>query len=376
MSRTGFLVIIALIFALAAAGVLVWTNVIDFSGDTEKIVEGKPSLSAAEMRAMNSMKQVAVTGGFAATFSGPESRTWDLAAGHRLERFSLNGGGDIMGRLISSVPLDNERVIDGLYVELPAQFAEIANGRRIEVGVLARGGQANPSSVLSVLYATRQAGNSGWKTLNLSPTFELRKFSFDVPKLPGGYQAQPVIALRGDAGGRGLTVELVGVYATVIIPREFKVDFASHHAEWIVPEGHALSVIKGEGDDVPVGRLVSSRPLSAGETDLGAQGASLLVPLERVQYLNGKKIEIVVRAKSSPSKPSDKLSIVFATQQVGNSGWLAVPLSPEMQTHRLKYSVPAVKEGYKHPALIVVQADESGSGASADIESILINPID
>jgi hypothetical protein len=47
-----------------------------------------------------------------------------------------------------------------------------------------------------------------------------------------------------------------------------------------------------------------------------------------------------------------------------------------MQTHRLKYSVPAVKEGYKHPALIVVQADESGSGASADIESILINPID
>lgn len=379
MSRTGFLVVGALIFALAAAGVLVWTNVLEYSGEPASSTQAV-ALSDTELQAVGSMKQAATTGGFAATFSGREGRTWELAAGHRVERFALSGGEDILARLVSSVPLDKDHVVDGLFVELPVEFSQLSNGKRIEVGVVARSGHSNPSAELSLLYATRQAGNSGWKTLKLSPVFELRTISFDVPTVADGYSAKPVIAVRGDTAGQGLAVELLGVYAK-IVPQEaspseaqhaFVVDFSKKQAEWIVPEGHKLSIVEGTA----IGRLTSSRVLVSKSADLGSQGASVLVPVEVVQQFNGKRIEIAVHAKATNAESGQKLWLVFATQQAGNSGWRSIWLSPELQEYRIAYDVPAVPTGYTNPSLLVVQADESGTGKSADIQSITIDLAD
>jgi len=219
MSRTGLLVVVALIFALAAAGVLVWTNALNISGQPSVAQNATAPATTAppsrESQLVTLMNQSAAGGGFAASFLEADVRKWQIAPGHRLERFSLDPSGPVFSRLTSSVALDKESVqwsSLGLSMALPVEFANAANGQKVEIGFIARSAQSNGSPELSVIYATQQAGNSLWRAIQLKPTFEAFKFTFDVPKVETGYVNGPIVVFHSDAAGSGRAVEMIGAY--------------------------------------------------------------------------------------------------------------------------------------------------------------------
>lgn len=162
---------------------------------------------------MNSlMNQAATGGGFAVTFSNQDVSNWALTSGHRLERFSIEGQGTVFARLSSTAALNPANLLDGLYVELPEQFTARSNGKAIQVGIVARTARANPAQSFSVIYLTRQAGNSGWQTFSLGAEFQLLTFDFTVPSVPEGYSTKPILSIYGDPAGDGKGVELLGAY--------------------------------------------------------------------------------------------------------------------------------------------------------------------
>lgn len=209
MSRTGYLIVSALIFALAAAGVLVWTNTVQLP------ISMSPQ--SAEKKLVDQMNEaVAGGGGYAVAFGQADVTKWQLGAGHRLERFSVEGGDAVFARLTSGAPLNKETwewATQGLSTELPVQFNNQTNGKKIEIGIVARMSSANPSKTISVAYATQQAGNSGWQEIALSGDFALKTFTFDVPPLePGSYTAKPILVIHADSSGGGAAAEILGVY--------------------------------------------------------------------------------------------------------------------------------------------------------------------
>lgn len=212
MSRTGYLVVGALIFALAAAGVLVWTNYLELPGTppptTQQTVKSRP----VGQDWMQHMSQVAASGGFVATFSAADAEKWMVSDGHRLERFSLNGSDTILARLSSANALVPPARLDGLYIELPRDFAATFNGRKIEIGIVARSAKSNPAASFAVVYFTRKMGNTGWLTFKLASEFELKALEYDVPAVPEGYPDGPVVAIYADPSGGDRGVELLGLY--------------------------------------------------------------------------------------------------------------------------------------------------------------------
>jgi hypothetical protein len=165
------------------------------------------------------MTEVTALGGFAVTFAESDASRWQVAAGQKLERFSLGDGQYTFARLTNSGPLNNEtpKWSDrGLSFTLPLEFSNRSKGRRVEVGVVARSAQANSAGAFSIVYATQQAGNSGWQVLELSPSFELKTFIYQVPSIDGDYQYPPVVVLHSDADGKGRSTELLGIYVKIL----------------------------------------------------------------------------------------------------------------------------------------------------------------
>jgi hypothetical protein len=214
MSRTGFLIVGALIFALAAAGVLVWTNNLELpSGILPQ---------SAEAKLVTQMTGTAGEGGFAVTFAQRDLKAWQIAPGHRLERFSVDGGDAVFARLTSSSPLDRSTLewpTQGLSVALPVDLNARSDGKQLEIGVLARAPNSKPATTLSVVYATRQAGNTGWREVPLSGQFELKTIKYNVPHVDGGYTNPPVLVLNADPSGEGGSVEILGVYLKITAPQ-------------------------------------------------------------------------------------------------------------------------------------------------------------
>jgi hypothetical protein len=210
MNRAG-LIIIAVLLAAAAAAVLFWTELGNNLGG-QSIVGTQQS---NEARLVAQMKNAVAGGGFAVTFDTSDAQKWQIAPGHRFERFSVDGGG-VFGRLTSGVPLNSttwEWSTQGLSTLFPVEFNNNTNGRTIEIGVIARASTTNSTKELSVVYATQQAGNSGWHKLPLTGEFKLQTFTFDVPQIePGTYTKQPVIVLNADADGTNRSAEVLGVY--------------------------------------------------------------------------------------------------------------------------------------------------------------------
>jgi hypothetical protein len=213
MSRTGYLVVGALVFALAAAGVLVWTNVLELQTPSTAPTTS-PSAGPAnnEIDWIKGMAELATSEGVVFSFADNDVAAWSITDGHRIERFKLSGASQTFARLSSGHPLDPQDRLSGLQLKLPLAWAQKVNGKRIEVGVVARQPHANASADISILYATLQAGNSGWHTLKLPAGFEALKFSYDVPAIETGYQTQPIVVVRADAQGGDRAVELVGIY--------------------------------------------------------------------------------------------------------------------------------------------------------------------
>lgn len=210
--RSGSFVLGAIVLGLIAVAVLVWADLIDISRFTKPQGSAVPSSTIAEEDWVSRMKQEATSEGVVATFSDGDITSWTITDGHRIERFRLTGPSQAFARLASGHPLNAEDRLSGLQLKLPAAWAAKVNGKKIEVGVVARQPQTNAASDISILYATLQTGNSGWHTFKLTPSFGVSKFVFDVPQLDGGYTAQPLVILRGDALGGDRSVELLGVY--------------------------------------------------------------------------------------------------------------------------------------------------------------------
>jgi hypothetical protein len=226
MSRIGYLIAIAVLIAALAAGVLVWQNYFDTppqvattnAGSTVSDQSPKPStkpLSDADAKWFEMMRQIPTDGGFSATFAKKDLGNWVLAAGHKLERYSLGGDEAAMGRLTSTEVLNPENTdwrASTLSFTLPMEFSRLSNGKKIEVGIVARTAMANGSPALYTVYATQEAGNSGWKAIQLTGDFQLVKFVYQVPELPAGYKNNPLIAFHSDAKGEGRSIELLGAY--------------------------------------------------------------------------------------------------------------------------------------------------------------------
>jgi len=195
----------AVVLALVAAGVLFGTDFFQ-----------KNLFGPSETELLAEVQGASKVGGYAATFAEPSAAAWRLAEGHRLERFSLNDQGAVFARLSSSKPLD-AKSFDwpslGLTWKLTQEFNNQTNGLPIEIGIVARQAATNGSNTLFVMYATEQAGNSGWKPIQLSSSFELKTIRWTVPRIePGGYKNPPIVVLHSDATGSGKAIEILGVY--------------------------------------------------------------------------------------------------------------------------------------------------------------------
>ncbi|MBI1213448.1 MAG: hypothetical protein GC190_18455 [Alphaproteobacteria bacterium] len=210
--RATYLIAGAVVLALVAAGVLFGTDFFKknpFSDD-----------SASEAQLLTQLTDLSTSGGYVATFTDGDARKWRLASGHRLERFSLGDQNAVFARLTSSTPMDGQSVDwakQGLSWMLPLEFNNKANGLKVEIGIVARQSQSNGADSMSVVYATRQAGNSGWRSIPLGPKFALKTFTYTVPKItPGTYSFEPMLAINADPSGSGKSIELLGAYVKIV----------------------------------------------------------------------------------------------------------------------------------------------------------------
>ncbi len=210
MARAGILVAGAVGLAVVAAGVLASTNFLGID---------LPFFKPSERELVTRMTEVTALGGFAVTFAESDAPRWQLAPGQKLERFSLGDGQFTFARLTSSGALDNETPKwseRGLSFTLPLEFSNRSKGRRVEIGVVARSSQANSAGAFSIVYATQQAGNSGWQVVELSPIFELKTFVYTVPSIDGEFGNSPIVVVHSDADGKGHSTELLGIYVKIL----------------------------------------------------------------------------------------------------------------------------------------------------------------
>lgn len=188
-----------------AVSVLVWSGTVKL-----------PFFGESTEQLMARINDAEKTGGYGVTFSQSDVPKWRIAEGHRLERFGVDGGEPAFVRLTSSTVLNAttwEWATQGLSVTLPVEFNNRTNGQMIEIGVVARAASSNSANVITVVYATQQAGNSGWKDLPVDGDFAMKTIRFKVPKIaPGTYTKQPIVVLNSDRSGGGRAVEVLGVY--------------------------------------------------------------------------------------------------------------------------------------------------------------------
>jgi hypothetical protein len=207
MGRVG-LIAGAVALCLVAAGAFFWKDILKLAGQV------------SEEQLVTDLKSAAAGGGYAVTFSQPDATKWQVGEGHQLERFTVDNGTTAFARLTSSVPLDAKSWVwsaQGLSTLFPVAFNNKTNSGKLQIGVIARAPATNSSKAISVVYATQEAGNSGWKDIPLGPNFELSTFVFEVPsRNPGSYTKQPILVINADRTGGGASAEILGVYVKQI----------------------------------------------------------------------------------------------------------------------------------------------------------------
>lgn len=224
MPKAGFLIAGAAVIVAVAIGFFFWGGWLKELGTggqpvsnapgAEVSLSGEPDQKVVELAEM--LSEVKNAGGFTATFSSADVPKWKLAAGHRLERLELVGQDQMLARLSGSERVDPSVVMDGLLLELPVEFSQRANGKKIEIGIVARASKVGPADSFLAIYLTRQAGNSGWRQFKLSPELVAHKFEYDVPAVSEGYQQHPIVAIHADPGGGDRGVELLGAYVRIL----------------------------------------------------------------------------------------------------------------------------------------------------------------
>lgn len=211
MTRT-YLIIGLIAAAVIAVLALGWMRIVDLPFFPK----------SPEAKLIDQMEQIA-EGGIAVTFGERDIKAWKIANGHRLERFSVSGDDAVFARLTSTTPLDPttfEWPSQGLSASLPTEFNNRSNGKPIEIGVVARATGSRPNATLSLVYATRQKGNSGWLQVPLGDQFQLKTFKYNVPKINSAYTNPPVVVLNSDPTGTGGSIEILGLYVKIAAPPE------------------------------------------------------------------------------------------------------------------------------------------------------------
>ena len=199
----------AVALSLVAAGAFFWSDISRLVG-----------LVSEEQLVADLTKAVTGGGGYAVTFAAGDASKWQIGDGHRLEKFSVEGGTTSFARVTSSVPMNAktwEWSTQGISTLFPVAFNNTTNGGKLEIAVIARAPSTNGSRAISVVYATQEAGNSGWRDIPIGSHFAVTTFTFDVPERdPGTYTKQPILVINADKTGRGGSAEILGVYVKQI----------------------------------------------------------------------------------------------------------------------------------------------------------------
>ncbi len=138
--------------------------------------------------------------------------------------------------------------------------------------------------------------------------------------------------------------------------------------KWKVAPGHQLEKFSVESGDAAFARLTSSAPLDTKTWNWATQGLSTSLPIEFNNQTNGQKVEIGIVARATAMKSTDAITVAYATQQAGNSGWKKIPVGRDFELFKFVFAVPQIEPGaYTHQPILVVHADATGGGRSAEI---------
>lgn len=211
MSNRSLILVGAGVASLVAFGIVFFLNVFQ--------IQQALGLPPTEEQLMEAIESASNQGGISAAFGDAEVKKWQIPDGHQLERFGLNDQGMVFARLRSDGPVNNDLpdwALRGLSLRLPTALNQAAQGKDIEIGVVARSAQSNPSPEMAAVYATQQAGNSGWQNFKLTSYFDLHKFTYTVPVPDTGYDRSPILVIHPDAVGKKRSVEILGVYIKIL----------------------------------------------------------------------------------------------------------------------------------------------------------------
>jgi hypothetical protein len=211
MNNRNLILLGAAATALVTFGLLFFLNVFH--------IQQALGFPPTEEQLMEAIESASKQGGISAAFSDGEVKKWQIPDGHQLERFGLNDQGMVFARLRSDGPINNdlpEWALRGLSLKLPTALNQAAQGKEIEIGVVARSAQSSPSPEMAAVYATQQAGNSGWQSFKLTSYFDLHKFTYKVPVPDTGYDRAPILVFHPDVEGKKRSVEILGVYIKIL----------------------------------------------------------------------------------------------------------------------------------------------------------------
>ncbi len=212
MPRSTIFVVTALVLAAIAAAIVYTSGALNNPSTVIETSPRSPSNPPASgfQQIMSEVKSV---GGVALTFANTDAANWRVGDANRLERFKINGSDVAFSRITTGQPLDVESTnwaSQGVSATFSVDFNNFTNGKKVEVGILAKAAASNPVKKMYAIYATQQAGNSGWREIVLGDEFAVHTFQFDVPVVTEpGYTNPPILVVRAS---NGQAIELLGVY--------------------------------------------------------------------------------------------------------------------------------------------------------------------
>jgi hypothetical protein len=143
-------------------------------------------------------------------------------------------------------------------------------------------------------------------------------------------------------------------------------------AKWQLAEGFKIERFS-LGHNGPVfARLTSNTPLDEKSFHWPRLGLSALLPLQFGQDSNGQRIQVGVVARAANNDTTSAVSVAYATQQAGNTGWRKFNVKSEFQLFKFVWDVPVVETGYTASPILTLNSDPSGSGQSVEILGVYV----
>lgn len=139
----------------------------------------------------------------------------------------------------------------GISLVMPAWVEAAAQGRRVEVEVVARRAGEKSAAAFAVGYSTNDVGNSGWRTFQLTNDFQTFSFRYQVPPINEG--RLDFVGILPDADGEGGAVEIAEVRVT---PIGLPPDVATGFYDLDIARQHLPSAPSGSGGLAMAGEVM------------------------------------------------------------------------------------------------------------------------